>query len=57
MAYILSKGRSAIHANVIVVDIWGPEAQNGEEMKINLRRGEEKVESDTVVRCLCIPSS
>lgn len=57
MAYILSKGRSAIHANVTVVDIGGPEAQNEEEMKINLRRGEEKVELDTVVRCLCIPST
>lgn len=55
MAYILSKGRSAIHANVSVVNIWRSQTQNGEEMEIKSRRREEKVELDTALRYCIYP--
>ena len=47
MDYILSKGRNATHANVAVVNIWSLRLK----MEIKSRKGEEKVELDTALRC------
>ncbi len=38
MDYILSKGRNAIHTNVIAVNIWRAQAQNEEEMELEEKR-------------------